>query len=58
VVVVVVVVVVGGGGGVGTHPNGAMQIELSGSPFLHITLCHFFAYIYMFNLLTVHLFAN
>jgi len=47
-VVVVVVVVVGGGGGViGTHPDGAIQIELSSSPFLHVTVCHFFLHIFM-----------
>jgi hypothetical protein len=48
-VVVVVVLVVGGGGGgvVGTHTDGTMQIELSSFPFLHITICHFLAYIYV-----------
>jgi hypothetical protein len=57
---VVVVVVVGGGGGVviGTHPDGALQIELLSSLFLHVTICHFFPYIYAFNLLTGHPFAN
>jgi hypothetical protein len=43
----ILLVVVGRGGGVvGTHPDGAMQIELSSSPFLHITICHFL-YLYL-----------